>query len=272
MVALTGELMGKGLSSNLRCFYCRMEREQANEEAISWFQDNPAAFTTLIAAFADFVGENYSIVTGLVRKNFRPERKRLDKILREKRLIDSAVTLCLAADIFGNFLRMCCQMPDEEVSAVKAQMKAGIVACSKISEALSSEESPAITFVQAVAALMRMNKVVLNTDKVRMAEVSEYDGFEDDTFLYFNPDTVHKKVAAFLRQTNRFFPFELKEILALLADDGIIRTASNGAGKRTYCVRVAVGKGKKHNFLKIRKTIFEAVCDGNYISEKGEQA
>lgn len=271
MVALTGELMGRGLSSNLRCLYCRMERDEMNEKAVSWFQENSGAYTTLIAVFADFVSGNYGSVTELIRKRFNSERKALDGMLKEKRLIDSAVTLRIAADIFSMFLAKCCQMPDKEAEDVTERMKTGILECAKISEDLSKEESSGITFVQAIAELMRVGQVMLNTDKVKMAEASEYDGFEDDGFLYFNPEIIHKKVVSFLQRTNRYFPYEPKEVYAMLADDGIIKTASNGAGKRTYCVRIPIGSGRKHNFLKIRKTIFESICEGNYDYEKGEK-
>lgn len=271
MVALTGELKGRGVSSNLRCFYCKMERGWVNEQMVSWFQEHPDAYTTLIAAFADFVGKNYPVIIRLIREKFNEGRKNLSNSLKERRLIDSAVTLRIAADIFNRFLLTCCQMQEKEAETTIKLMKEKIIECAKISEEMSTEESPSVTFVQAIFALMRTNQIVLNTDKVKMAEVSEYDGFEDGNFLYFNPDIIHKKVVAFLQQTNRYFPYEPKEVWSMLADDGIIKTASNGPGKRTYCVRIPVGNGTKHNFIKIRKVIFEAVCEGNYDCEKGER-
>lgn len=161
-------------------------------------------------------------------------------------------------------------MSDEVARKEIVLIKKKIIECAKISEEMSTEESASEIFIQAISALMRANKIVLNADKVKMAEVSEYDGFEDENFLYFNPDIVHKKVVAFLQQTNRYFPFEPKEVQIMLADDGILKTGSNGTDKRTLCVRVSVGKGIRHNFLKIRKTIFEAVCEGNYDCKKGE--
>ena len=76
----------------------------------------------------------------------------------------------------------------------------------------------------------------------------------------------------FLNKTNRYFPYEPKEIQAILADERIIQTAPNGSGKRTYCVRIAVGNNKKkQGFLKVRKTIFNLICEGNYDIEKGEK-
>ena len=58
-VVLTGELRGKGVSSNLRCLYCQMYREQANVEIVTWFQDNPYAYTTLIESFTEYLSENW---------------------------------------------------------------------------------------------------------------------------------------------------------------------------------------------------------------------
>ena len=55
----------------------------------------------------------------------------------------------------------------------------------------------------------------------------------------------------------------------ILADDKIIKTASNGPGKRTFCARIPVGGGKKMSFLKISKDIFEAISEGRFDCEKG---
>ena len=141
-------------------------------------------------------------------------------------------------------------------------MKKGILDCAVISEEVSTEESPSDIFIEAIAALLRTGHIRLCAEKRMLTEVETADGFEDENFLYFNPDVVHKKVAAFLRQTNRYFPYDLKEVLAMLADDRIIQTASNGQGKRTYCARVLVGNGHKYNFMKIRKVVFDSVING----------
>lgn len=262
MVALTGELLGKGLSSNLRCFYCKMEREKANENMITWFQNNKYAYTTLIAAFADFVGTNYKLIVDFIRNSFGEERKKISQVVKEYRIIDSTAMLCIALDIFARFLTRCCRMSENEAERRISEMKKGILDCAVISEELSTEESPSDIFIEAIAALLRTGHIRLCAEKRMLTEVETADGFEDENFLHFNPDVVHKKVAAFLRQTNRYFPYDLKEVLAMLADDRIIQTASNGQGKRTYCARVLVGNGHKYNFMKIRKVVFNSVING----------
>lgn len=269
MVALTGEHMGKGISSNLRCLYCRLERDLVNEDTVTWFQENSYAYTTFLAAFAVYVGQRYNEIKTYIQRQFNVERKFLIGVLKERRLVDSAVTLQLASDILHNFLLEFCGMDNGEVETMILQMRGQIVTCARISEELSKDESVGTIFVKAIAALMRVGNIKLIEDRMMLSDVAGSDGFMDEQFFYFNPDLVHKKVVAFLGQTNIYFPYDLKEVQSLLGDERISQTAPNGNGKRTLCARISVGNGKKYNFLKIRRTIFEAVVEGTFESERG---
>lgn len=64
MVVVTGEIQGKGVSSNLRCVYCTMKRSYANVEAITWFQmrENMYAYTSAIMHFAEYISQNWSAI------------------------------------------------------------------------------------------------------------------------------------------------------------------------------------------------------------------
>lgn len=271
MVALTGELRGKGLSSNLRCIYCEIKKKLTNVEEITWFQENPYAFTTLLAAFSDFVGENYLTIIEKIRCEIGEQRKKISKIIEERRLVDSAAMLCIATQIFMDFLSDKCGQSPKIVHESRKILEDGIIKSALKSQMLTGEESPGVIFIRAVAALMRLNVIILNEEKVKMTEATIYDGFADDSCIYLNPDSIYKKVVAFLRQSNKFFPYELKEILSILANEEIIKTAPNGMGKRTYCVRIQVGNGAKYNFLKIRKSIFDEICNGSFEYESGKE-
>lgn len=269
MVALTGELTPKGMSSNLRCVFCRLNREDVNVDAVTWFQENEAAYTTLIAAFAEYVGQHYDSFVEYIKKRFNDERKRLTGFLKERRLVDSAVILGLAMDIFVAFLCEFCGMNDGAVLTMIDQMKDSIIHGVRISEQMSVDESPSEMFIRALEALKRMGIVKIGEGKQSMMGTTVYDGFADDDCFYFMPESTHKKVLAFLNQTNRYFPYDSKEILTFLADDGISKTASNGAGKRTLCTRISMGDCKKMNFLKIPKSVFDAVVEGGYDEWNG---
>lgn len=263
MVVITGELMGKGVSSNLRCLYCKMKREEANEEVITWFQNNPFAFTTVIANFAEYVGENWNTIVGFIKTEFENSRNNLKKYVQERRLVDSAVILQIANEIMKQFLLFYCGMDKEHIEAICSEIANGIIRNAYMSQEMSVVESPSILFIRTIDELMRINQIILNTEKIMQTETSSYDGFEDEKYFYFNPELVYKKVLAFLAQTNRYLPLELREVMSALYDEGLIKASSNGAGKKTYCARIAIGDGKKQNFLKISKEIFEKVLNDN---------
>lgn len=260
-VVLTGELRGKGLSSNLRCLYCKMARERVNVEAVTWFQGNHNLYTTIIYEFAKYVGGSWTSIVTYIRNNFPNMRRRISNVLSERRLVDSVVTLHLVYDIMLNFLLNYCKVEEAEVMKIVGNVKEDVIKNAQMSQAISSEDSPSVLFIKTINDLMRVGTIVLGTGKIAVYDIDKFDGFDDADYFYFNPETVFKKVRSFLSASNIDFAMDLNEIKAALYDDGIIKAASNGKGKRTYCVRLGVGDGKKQNFLKISKEVFHKVLD-----------
>lgn len=62
--------------------------------------------------------------------------------------------------------------------------------------------------------------------------------------------------------------------MSSLYEEKIIKSYSNGAGKKTYYARVSIGAGKKQSFIKISKEVFEAIVDDTFengvITSRGE--
>lgn len=211
-----------------RDYYCGMEREKVNIEVVSWFQENPFAYTTVIAAFAEYVGCNWDVIVSDIKSRFNLERKMVAEVVTERRLIDSAVVLRIANAL--------------------------------ISQSVSQEEEPSITFIKTIDNLMRIKEIQL-TDKNTLVRTSTYDGFEDADYYYFNPQNTHRKVVKYLMLSNNYYPLDLRETLAALGDGKLIHKARNGEGKHTYCVRVHIGEGKKQSFIKISKSVFNSVIE-----------
>ena len=260
-VVLTGELRGKGLSSNLRCLYCKIAREKVNDNAATWFQENPSVYTTIIHEFTKYIGANWQMIVDYIRHNFPGMRREINTILSERRLVDSVVTLQMVYHVMLHFLLDYCGVEESEVMKVVGNVEQDIINNAQMSQAISSEESPSVLFIKTINDLMRVGTIVLGTGKMTVHDVGKYDGFDDLDYFYFNPEMVFKKVRSFLTASNVDFPMDLNEIKIALYDDGIIKAASNGKGKRTYCVRIGVGDGKKQNFLKISKVVFRKVLD-----------
>lgn len=265
MVAITGELRGKGISSNLRCFYCKMEREYANTDIVTWFQENPYAYCTFIAEYTKYLSEYWETVSVMIKRLFPSARKDIGKVLTERRLVDSTAMLYIATYNIRDFLINWCGMSASVIDNVVDEMQDGIVKSAIISQQLSVEELPSVTFIRAIDDLIRINSIVLKIYGGKDEISYEDDGFEDNENYYFNPEIVHKKVISFINSTNRYFPFDLKETMEMLADDKIIQTAPNGTGKRTFCQRILFSNGKKYRFLKLNKVMFENIVQTGSI-------
>ena len=102
-VVITGELRGKGLSSNLRCVYCMIDKSNVNLELVNWFQKNANYYTSFISIFTQYLSLNWDREICYIKDNFNKERDQLCGVLKEKRLIDSCVTLRLLADMLKRF-------------------------------------------------------------------------------------------------------------------------------------------------------------------------
>lgn len=251
MIVVTGELMGQGMSSNLRCFYCRMEREKTDLYMVNFFQENPQAFSTLIVKFAEFVSENWENIQLYIKKQFKEKRAEITKILDEKRLVDSTVFLQIAVEIIVWFLLDKSSYPEEHLNYLVEDMKKGIINCALQSQTLSVEESPVLQYLKVMDSLIKTGSIILKESRVNVSEFGAYDGFLENEFLFLNPEAVHTKIIAFLRKLNKYFPYDVVQIANLLADDGILRTSSNGKGKRILNARVTVVGGGRCNFWKI---------------------
>lgn len=262
-VVLTGELRGKGVSSNLRCLYCQMYREQANIDIVTWFQENPYSYTTLISQFTEYLTDNWDSIRQYIKAQFPTERRNIISELKERRLIDSVVTLHIIADILCNFLMVVCNVPQQEALMIINDMKAGVILNAKHSESVSVEENPAIEFIKTIDNLMCQGEIYF-CSKGEYIGKGESDGFVDDKYYYFVPQKVYEKVRRAFNAVNKYFALDLGELISSLYEEKIIKSYSNGTGKKTYYARVSIGAGKKQSFIKISKEVFEAIVDDTF--------
>lgn len=254
VVVITGELMGHGLSSRLRCVYCGMEREGVNTELVTKFQKAPNRYNTFIQHFAIYVSQNWNNLRQMIILSFENQRKELGKQLRERRLIDSTATLNIICDVLENFLNTYCEAEVWMIVGVLNEMRKGITLNAIISESISCEETPAVTFMKAVEALLQANELIIEEAKIDDCDYMNVDGFADASYIYFVPERLYKSVKRLFQASNMYYPLDLQETVVALCDEGIIKPRPNGLGKKTYYTRLDLGNGRKRNFLKISKS------------------
>lgn len=257
MVTLTGELQGKGLSSNLRCLYCEIEKEKVNLEAVSWFQKNKDYYCTLIQHFVYFLGDNWKRITLYIQQNFDTYRRDAENLLDARRLIDVVVTLWLMADILAEFFIGYCRLSDSIIRFEIDTIKRLLIGVVKRSEILSVEEDPAVIFMKTVVSMLESGKILIASERLTTTTFACYDGFCDDNYLYLIPDNIYLKVSAYLRIGGTYFGIAREHLGKMLCMEGYAIPTSNGKSKQVYYARIDIGEGRKVNFLKIPKTVME---------------
>ncbi len=255
-VVLTGELRGKGLSSNLRCLYCGIEKERVNKENLSWLQRNKCAYTTFIQHYIYFLSQVWETAIKRIRSLYEERRAQAGKTLKAGRSIDALVTLWLLMDMLEMFLAQYCRLNNSNISHEITYLKQQMAGVVYESELLSEEEDPATVFMKALAFIMEKNGMYIIFKK-DLADASKrmIDGCEDENNIYLIPDIAYKNVVSWLRSTGIDFSLDLPRLGELLCQAGYAVTTSNGANKKTYYARLSVGNGKKVSFLKIPKSV-----------------
>lgn len=266
VVAITGELLGKGLSSNLRCFYCGICREDVNEDVVSYFQDNPYRFTTLINHFASYVAVNWEQIVAFIKNSFQAERKTVGQFLKERRLIDSAVVLRLTSKILREFLT-CSGKNETDVNALICQMQDDIIVMAKNSEEIATEQTLAVRFMKFTDQLLLHKKLNIINKRPNETDLTYIDGFCDKEYYYFLPENLYAKVKQMFCLTNIYQPMNMDEIIKALYEEGIITPSSNGKDKKTYYARVLIGDNKKRSFIKIKKETLKLIANEGGLYE-----
>ncbi|MCD8196895.1 MAG: hypothetical protein LUE24_07005 [Lachnospiraceae bacterium] len=262
MVMLTGELTGKGLSSNLRCFYCGIQRDKVNEEAVSLFQENEHLFTTFIDQFARYVSAHWSEVVGFIRDSFQRQREMAGRVLKERRLIDSAATLCLASQLIRDFLIDRCGQDAETVSQYVGGMENAIREMAAISEAVSSEDTPIVRVMTIIDRLIQGKQVILHRGRPNEQQVEAVDGFTEGDFIYFHPDRLYAKIKSAFATADMYLPLDMNELARALCEEGVAIASSNGASKKTYYARILIGSNtRKMSFIKINMALLRRAID-----------
>lgn len=256
MVVLTGELQGKGLSSNLRCLYCEIEQNKVNLEAVTWLQRNRDYYCTFVQHFVWFLGDVWETISLNIPKSFERYRRITEKWFDARRLMDVVATLFIVADILRAFLISYCEMSEDKVDVEIRNMKQSVVNVAKRSEMLSVEEEPALRFMKVLVDMWEKGKISVESERLSEMTISYTDGFSDADYLYLLPENVYLKVTNYLRTGGLYLGVDREHLGKMLCNEGYAVATPNGKNKQTYYARVDMGAGRKINFLKIPKEVF----------------
>lgn len=261
VVAVTGELKGTGLSSNLRCIYVEMKKGNVNTNKLTYFQRNSDIYSTFLAYFIEYIETNWSEIVNASATKIESYRAKIAEIIREPRIIDSALALQIAADVVCDFLHVYCNVSRETVEKEWENMRNAIIDIASQNERMAEVENYSELFINSIAALINLKEIVLRDRKLSADEMISYDGFCEGDYLYFIPDKVYAKCVRYIEKIGQFLPFDMKEMSAELYLDGFIKSFSNGKKHKTYYCRLKISDSMKANFWKMRKDLFLKVVN-----------
>ena len=257
MVAITGELKGDGLSSNLRCLFCEIDKKYVDVETVTWFQHQKKAFNTLIFHFTNFLGQKWWQVKTYIQTEFDPLRKQAGKHLRERRLIDTLVTLWIMDVIIQYFLESYCGANERQIGRQIKNMQSGVEEVVVRSELLSGEQNVGKLFMETVLMMKSTSKLKIKEGRFELMDLQLYDGYIEDKYIYFLPDNLFQKVDSWLRKGKMDFSLNMRETEKLLVKEGYVQTSPNGHSARTKYTRVYIMQKGRVNFLRFPIDVFD---------------
>lgn len=274
LAVVTGELRGKGESTNLRILYVFFPLHGANKEIVSWFQSNMQAYPALLNRFADFVGSYWDGLVGFAKQEIPLLRDELSRHLAENRLIDTAVLLSITGRVICRFLEECCEYAPQETEVLLQNMMRAIIDTVIKSAGASKKESFSLVFLKAFLELLQMDKIRIHEGKLEdAAMLGKFAGYSDKDFYYLYLPQCYEIVSTYINSRSSYFSLSQDEIADELFRDGLVVPSRNGKTADGNCrvnkywrVQIEGVRGKV-NFVKIRKADFERATNCEDLQE-----
>lgn len=256
IAVITGEMRAKGLSTNLRCFYTFLEKDCADKETISKFQENPDWYTSLIQYFTYFVSDNWDRIIHLIKESYPVERKNASKHIDELRIIDSISTLCVSARILQVFLIERLNFSSSEADEFYNLAKKGIYHQAMMLYQAISNDDPDKWALSAIKQMIATRELRVVEGRPSLDELKQLDGYCDKNYVNFLPEKLFSAVKRMASSTGVFFSYNEDAFIKSLGEANIINSVKNGTGHRKYSSYLQIDNSKV-KFVRIFKDKLE---------------
>lgn len=229
---ITGEDSGGSHSTLLRCLTIPIKKGDIDGRRLKFYQDNPDYLRTHLYHFLEWAGLNGDALVDFIKQEFQPEREYFAAALQEPRQVDIAATLMLMARIILRYAQAI--TGDTRISDVQDRWRAAIISLLMRSEEQSREMDPVEMYLEAVFALNDTGKIQIAPTQAAFRR-GHHIGFVKEGTWWLFPADIYAKVTRFWQEQKIVFPLTSGKIHALLAQSGLIKTASE---KRKGCTKV----------------------------------
>ena len=246
---VTAEDLAGSQSSLLRSLCLSISKGDIDGAKLRYFQNNPDLITTHMSRFLAWVGAHGGEMIEHIRNDF--PNHLFEGMFAELRLVDTAATLMITADILCYYAQCIGAMKVDEAQSLLTRCTKAIINAVLMSESISKEANPCIMYLDAFFRLVERGEIRLAENiKTYLPEV--HDGFLADQTAWVDYNEVYAKVTRYYNRLNVTFPLKEQQLAIHLADAELIEVTyedRDGRSRRHYTQKSSLPTRKRMQVL-----------------------
>ncbi len=260
LCAITGEDIAGSLSSQLRCLFLTVDKGTFNGIVLKRFQDHPYLWTEYLATFVDILFATVPDVIPRIQSGFQSYRKQAEKVIRERRLVDTycclAVTARLVLETADGVTGK--QYRDE----LLPQFEHILLSVCATSEQRAVQQQPARIFAETLMTLLQRQDVLIGNKGEFSEQPHSYLGFIDEDYWFLWPQETYRAVVKYYQSGGGNFPLSANALwTALAASNVLIRTKTTKQGGTYYENGTKISFAGRPRMLKIDPAMLKEVAE-----------
>lgn len=261
-VLVTAEDLSGSHSSYLRSLILSIGKGDIDGSKLRFFQNNPDIIPAHMNRFLRWIGQHGDEVINRIRCEYPTAL--FENTVTELRLVDTAATLMMAAQLLGSYAEACGAMTAEQTHSFLSRCHTAISTAVVASEAMSREANPCVMHLEALFSLMERGEIRL-AENMKMYVPELHDGFLSDQCAWMDADAVYAKVVKYYSRLNITFPLQERQLAVHLSDAQLIdiEPRQKGSSKHNYRRKSSLPNRKRMQVLHLDRAMVYLEENGN---------
>lgn len=254
---VTAEDLSGSHSSYLRSLILSISKGDIAGSKLRFFQNNPDIIPIHMNRFLRWIGQHGDEVINRIHCEYPAAL--FENTITELRLVDTAATLMMTAQLLTSYAEACGAMTSEQAQSFLARCYTAISTAVVTSEAMSRDANPCVMHLEALVSLMDRGEIRL-AENMKMYVPELHDGFlSDHQCAWMDADAVYAKVTKYYNRLNITFPLQERQLAVHLADAQLIdvatETRKDGSTKRLYRRKSSLSSRKTMQVLHLDRAM-----------------
>ena len=261
LCVITGEDVAGSLSSRLRCLFLHVEKDTFHGEVLKQFQEAPYLWSEYLACFVDALPSVIPDVVERIQAQFPLYRAQGERVLQERRLIDTYCCLAITARLT---LEVASKLSGADwLSQWLTQMEDAVLTACVASEQQSTQQLPERIFSQTLITLLQRQDVRLGTKEEFTEAPRAYLGVSYKRYWYLWPQETYQAVVNYYNAGGGQFPLSANALCEALVNSGILIPAQiSRDGQTHYENGTKISFAGRPRLWKIDPAVVKRVAEG----------